>query len=197
MAQAYLATKKRKPYYEIYSVSDCGEEEEIYELFDFTEEEMTHLLALREKYGKEDFFNHLDEMYDEDEIIDLGSGLKIESFDLDTEHYKYRFTIHRIGDTGVYSSKMDLNLSDKTYIRLLVLHLENKDLNINILKYADRELYDLFDHIIDRHLSIDGLYSEREPFTITMDEAREDAKKIREQHPDKFNDKLGSPAYLI
>lgn len=197
LAQNYLAVKERAPHYEIRSISDACPAEGWYNLESFSDEEMAQLLTLRDKYGKEDFFNHLDEIFDDDTIYDLFYGSEIIGFDLDTEHFKYTFTYHQITDKGVRTGKAKLNLSDETYVRLLALHLENKDLTINSLRYADRNLYEEVTRGVDYHFCYDDEYYVTDPYTITMDEAREDAQKIREQNLELFAKSHGMIGYFI
>lgn len=198
MAQKYLETKKRTPHYEIRSITDCCCPEEGWcNLESFSEEDMTKLLALREKYGKEDFFHHLDEVFDEDTLHDLSYGSEVIDFDLDTEYYMYSFAYHQITSKGVVTGNVKINLLDETYVRLLARHLENKDLTINSLRYADRELYDIVTHGVDYNFCHEGIYEVLDPYTITMNEARADAQKIREQHPDEFSNMHGIVGYLI
>lgn len=197
LAQNYLATKERTPHYEIRSISDCCEAGGWCNLQSFSEEEMIQLLALREKYGKDEFFNHLEEIFDEDTLHDMIYGSEIISFDLDNEYYMYSFAYHQITDKGVTSGKVKLHLEDETYARLLALHLENKDLTINSLRYADRELYELLTRGIDFHFCYDGDYLVCDPYTVTMDELKADAQKIREQHPEVFANIQGMIGYSI
>ena len=197
LAQNYLATKKRTPHYEIRSISDCCPADGWCNLVSFSDEEMTKLLALREKYGKDDFFNHLDEVFDEDTLHDMIYGSETIGFDLDTEYYMYGFTYHQITPRGVVTGKVKINLWDETYVRLGAHHLENKDLTINSLRYADKDLYDIVTRGVDQNFCYDGIYEVCDPYTITMDEARADAQKIREQHPDKFANTHGMVGYFI
>ena len=84
LAQNYLKTKERTPHYEIRSISDCCPADGWCNLESFSDEDMAKLLALREKYGKEDFFNHLDEVFDEDTLHDMIYGSETIGLDLDT-----------------------------------------------------------------------------------------------------------------
>lgn len=197
LAQDYLATKERTPHYEIRSISDICPADGWCNLQSFSEEEMTQLLALREKYGKEEFFNHLDEVFDEDTLHDMVYGSEIISFDLDRMYFKYNFTYHEITDKGVQSGTIKLNLTDEIYVKLLALHLENRNLTINSLRYADRDLYKKVTRYVDSCFCYDGAYEVCNPYTITMDEFRADAQKIREQHPDKFHDEYEMIGYFI
>ncbi len=197
LAQNYLATKERTPHYEIRSISDCCTADGWCNLQSFSKEEMAQLLALREKYGKEEFCNHLDEVFDEDTLLDMIYGSEVISFDLDNEYYMYSFAYHQITDMGVTSGKVKLHLEDETYVCLLALHLENKDLTINSLRYADKNLYDIVTRGVDQNFCYDDIYEVCDPYTITMDEAREDAQKIREQYPEKFANMHGMVGYFI
>ena len=89
LAHNYLATKERTPHYEIRSISDACPADGWCNLVSFSDEDMAKLLTLREKYGKEELFNHLDEIFDEDTILDLFYGSEIISLDLDYAHFKY------------------------------------------------------------------------------------------------------------
>jgi hypothetical protein len=90
-----------------------------------------------------------------------------------------------------------LNLYDETYVRLLGHHLENKDLTINSLRYADKDLHDIVTHGVDHHFCDDDIYMVSNPYTITMDEVKADAQKIRELHPDKFKNDFGTVGYFL
>ena len=197
MAQNYLANKVRTPHYELRSISDCCPADGWCNLLSFTEDEMTKLIALREKYGKDDFFNHLEEVFDEDTLHDMIYGSEVISFDLDTEYYMYNFVYHQITPNGLVTGKVKINLYDEAYVRLLAHHLENKDLTINSLRYADKELYNIVTHGVDCNFCYDDIYEVRDPYTITMDEVKADAQKIREQNPDKFKNDFGTVGYFI
>lgn len=196
MAQNYLATKKRIPHFEIRYIDDCCPMEGWSTLESFSDEEMRQLLELREMYGKEDFFNHLEEVFDEDTLHDLAPGEVID-FDLDTRYYMYDFKYHQITDKGVRTGTAKLNLTDETYVKLLAMHLENKDLNINNLRYADKALYETITRGVDICFCYDGFYEVCEPYTVTMDEIRADAQNIREQNPNTYFDMHGIVGYLI
>ena len=196
LAHNYLATKERTPHYEIRSISDCCPADGWCDLQSFTDEEMTQLLALREKYGKEDFFNHLDEIFDEDTLYEIAPG-EIINFDLDSVYYMYSFTCHELTDDGVKDKTVEINLTDETYVKLLALHLGNKDLNINSLRYADKELYEIVTRMVDGTFCDECAYYAFYPYVITMDEIKDDAQKIRELYPDMFGDIFGIVGYVI
>ena len=183
LAQNYLANKERVPHYEIRSISDDCPADGWCNLNSFSEKELEQLFALREKYGEKDFINHLNEIFDDDTLCDMVYGTDIISFDLDTEYFMYSFKYHQITENGVYTGNVKINLTDETYVRLLALHLYDKDLNINSLRYADINLYDIVIREVDQHFWYDDIYIVSSPYTITMDEVRADAQKIREQHP--------------
>lgn len=188
LAQNYFATKQRTPYYEIRYITDCCPQDGWAEIHPFTDEEMAQLLALREKYGHKEFINHLEEVFDEDRLCDLVSG-EIIDLDLDNPQYCYNFTCHEISSEGVTKRKIEVALSDSTYQRLLALHLHDKYMNINRLKYADKELYDTLTFFIDlRYVDDEGYYQGFNPYTVTMDELKEDAAKIIATNAECFND---------
>lgn len=190
LAQNYFATKERTPHYEIRSISDCCPADGWCNLVSFTAEEMTQLIALREKYGKEDFFNHLDEIFDEDTLHDMVYGSEIISFDLDSVYFKYDFNYHEITDDGVKTGLAKVHLTDETYVKLLAHHLRDRNLNINTLRYADESLFDIVTERVGLYFYDDFAYCPLYPYTITMDEVKADAQKIREQHPDEFRDEF-------
>ena len=197
LAQNYLATKERVPHYEIRSISDDCPADGWCNLNSFSEKELEQLFALREKYGEKDFINHLNEIFDDDTLCDMTYGTEIISFDLDTEYFMYSFKYHQITENGVYTGNVKLNLTDETYVRLLALHLYDKDLTINSLRYADKNLYDIVIRGVDQHFCYDDMYIVSNPYTITMDEVRADAQKIREQHPEIFSKTFGNVCYTI
>ena len=197
LAQNYLATKERVPHLEIRSISDDCPADVWCDLNSFSEKELEQLFALREKYGEKDFINHLNEIFDEDTLCDMTYGTDIVSFDLDTEYYMYNFVYHQITPNGLVTGKVKINLYDEAYVRLLAHHLENKDLTINSLRYADEELYNIVTHGVDCNFCYDDIYEVRDPYTITMDEVKADAQKIREQNPDKFKNDFGTVGYYI
>jgi hypothetical protein len=105
LAQNYLATKEHTPHYEIRTISDCCPADGWSNMRSFSEEEMTQLLALREKYGNEEFFNHLDEIFDEDTLYDMVYGSEVIGLDLDNKNYTYTFAYHKITDKGVHQAR--------------------------------------------------------------------------------------------
>lgn len=135
-------------------------------------------------------------MFDEDTLHDLAPGEVID-FDLDTRYYMYDFKYHQITDKGVRTGTAKLNLTDETYVKLLAMHLENKDLNINNLRYADKTLYETITRGVDICFCYDGIYEVCEPYTVTMDEIRADAQNIREQNLNTYFDMHGIVGYLI
>jgi hypothetical protein len=192
LAQDYLATKERTPHYEIRSISDCCPADGWCDLQSFSDEDMTKLLALREKYGKDEFFNHLDEIFDEDTLRDMIYGSEVISFDLDNENYMYSFTLYEIasranGSFGVERRPVKVNLSNEIYVMLLALCLNDEYLNINSLRYADRELYNIVTYLVDSTKCCEGGYCAVEPYTVTFDEIIEDANNIRKQNPELFD----------
>lgn len=189
MARNYFATKEREKQYRIIDQDDC------YSLYPFSDEEIASMKTLREKYGEDEFIKHLGEIFDEETLGFIDSEY-VDSIIIDRPTYRYTFGYHEIKDNGVYSSKFKIELSDETYIKLLELHLYDKDMNLNILKYADENLYNILSSEIDGRFREDSWqYCITRPFAITMDELKEDAQKIREQYPDKFPKNQGTRYY--
>ena len=77
--------------------------------------------------------------------------------------------------------------------RILIIN----DLNINSLRYADEELFKYLTREVDYYFCDDIYYSVSSPYTITMNEVRADAQKIREQHPEIFSKTFGNVCYII
>ena len=196
MAKNYLSSKKRTPHFEIRYINDCCPIDGWSTLEPLSEEEIESLVKLREKYGNDDFVNHLEEVFDEDTLHDIAPG-EIIHIDLETHHYMYNFKYHQISDKGVMTGTIKLNLSDEIYVKLLAMHLENINLNINNLKYADKSLYEIITRDVDACFCYDGAYEVCDPYTVTMDEIRADAQNIREQNPDYYWDINGIVGYII
>lgn len=195
MARNYFATKERIAHYTIYYPNVEYPLNDDILLHPFSDEEIASMKMLREKYGKNEFFKHLEEILDE-ETLEFIDSEYITDLNIDYPTYLYRFTYHEITDSGAIKHKLGIDLSDDTYIKLLELHLWDKDMNLNILKYADKNLYRILSYKIDDHFQSDpGLYCMTCPFAVTMDELKEDAQKIREQNPDKFPKNLGCNVY--
>ena len=190
MAKKYLESKDRTVYLQIRYYDDTYLTEECGYLHAFSNEELAKLRELCNKYGEKDFYNHLDEAFDQDTVDDIVMD-EIVGFDLDTYNYMYRFTCHQITDNGVRAHRMMVNLTDEEYIQLLALHLEHKNMNLNKLRYTDKELYEAVVGAVDHNFDIHDLGDIDYPYAITMDEVIEDAQKIRGQNPEMFQDLPG------
>ena len=194
MANNFLASKKRTPHYEITYITDCCPMEGWHSLESFTEEEMDKIRALRDKYGKEEFFKHLDEVFDEDSLYEICPG-EIIDFDIDTIYYTYNFTCHQVTPKGILPKTVKLHLTDETYLALLQEHLKDKDMNFNRLRYANKELHEIVRHGVDSCFLDDGFYEAFYPYAVTMDEIKADAEKIKIAHPEHFADKFSIKCY--
>lgn len=184
LAKEFMATKSRKDYYEITAFNDEDCEEWRF-LNAFTDEELNALQQLREKYGMQDFFNHLDEVItDPDELHDLSVGLEITSFDLDTLYHQYRFGRHELVKGELVRHEMLIEISDDKYVRLLELCLSDGGMNMNKLRYADRSIYNELMREVDLHLTDDHYYIGNYPFLVTMDELMDDVEQIFAAHPE-------------
>ena len=196
LAKNFLATKKRVPHYEVRYIDDACPMDSWSNLQSFSDEEMAQLMALYQKYGREDFFNHLEESFDEDTISEWASG-EIIDVDLDVPCYMYRFTCHEMTETGLKDREVRVHLTDATYIRLLAIHLEDRNMNINNLKYADKDLHFAVTYGVDSCYCYDDGYSAAYPYVVTMDEIKEDAAKIMAENPDLFQDNLWTISYAF
>lgn len=195
IVNTYLTTlKKRTPYYEIKYICDRGAIEFWSGHLSFSEAEMSLLSGLRDKYGKE-FFNHLDEVFDEETLNEIAPD-EIVEFDLDKPLYLYDFNIHQLTDEGIKTISAKIQLDEDTYSKLVILHLADKNLNINSLKYANRTVYELVSDEVDYFFADEYIYRNKYPYIITMEEAKEDALKIKELYPEQTKDTDENVAYL-
>lgn len=186
-----LAEKTRKNYYEIITW-DEESSQEIRLLEEFNEKELDALRKLREKYGKKDFAKHLDEVFaDPDVLSDLGGGQDIVDIDLDTIYHQYRFSGHKLAGNQLYSHESWVEMTDEQYIQLLSLCVRDSGMNVNKLKYADIDLYNLIVRGVDSYLVYDGFYTSDAPYLITMDEINEDVVKVLEINPTLKSGNLG------
>ena len=183
-AREFYATKKRTEFYQVTANDDnCGEA--IYE-HHFNDDQMKALHALEEKYGPMVWVKHLDEVFtDPDELHDLTCGEEVLGLNLDLPIYKYRFVRQELRGDQLKAVDIYVELEDEEYIRLLTLMLQDRDLNMNALKYADKELYEKIVREVDmKHVDDFGQYSVLYPYMITMDEVKEDVAEIRAAHPE-------------
>ena len=195
LAQNFLSTKERTPYYEINYITDDCPAEGYRNLLALTEEERAKLLALRDRYGDDDFFNHLDEVVDEETFYDWAPG-EVIAFDLDTPHYGYGFTCHQVTDKGVEPLEVTLELTDETYVRLLTAHLYDKHMNFNRLRFYDQELFAEISHNVDLCFYDDCGYFTLFPYAVTMDEVKADAAAIMSANPDQFAEEATMISYI-
>lgn len=184
VAREFYATKKPTEFYEVMANDDaCGEA--VYE-HHFNDDQLKALHALEEKYGPMVWVKHLDEVFtDVDELHDLTCGDEVLGMNLDLPHYKYRFARQELRGNQLKAVDAYVELEDEEYIRLLTLCLQDRYLNMNSLKYADRELYEKIVKWVDvRNVDDFGQYSALYPYMITMDEVMEDVAQIRAAHPE-------------
>ena len=185
LAKDYSQKKCRKTYYKITFIYDCSSKYKWTHLEPFSDEEVTKLLALRKKYGEDDFFRHINEVFNEKRLHEV-APFEVAGIDLDTHCYKYEFKYHQITDKGVSSDSVMIKLTDETYIMLLALHLQNVNMTINSLRHSDKSTFNYILNEVDDYFTLDFHYEAKYPFVITMDEIKADAIKIRELYPDKL-----------
>ena len=180
LANAYLAKKERANYYETKGFDDdhC---DDAYILTELTDDEVKQIRVLKEQHG-DDFVNHLNEVIDDEDFIhDMFYGDPVD-IDLENVYHKYRFTIHEIlGENKVSTRELFIQLSDEEYSKLLVWHLWDEHLIINTLLYHDEELFKLISRKVIHYISDEGCLMSNSPYTITMDEAKEDSNLIAKE----------------
>ncbi len=182
LATEFLATKERKNYYESKGIEEPYPEY-AYTLAPLSEEQVSQLRALKEKYGS-DFTDHLSEAIDdEDTISDMFCGEPVD-IDLDTIHHVYLFKIHELKpDNTVLDIPCDVVLTDEQYARLLAWHLFDDHLTICTLRQHDNTLYNAVMHDIDGHYyQGEGYLWVDNPYVATLDEAVADAETIVRQN---------------
>ena len=182
MAKAYLEEKERKNYYEFRVFNDDGPIEYFGYQNALTDEEVDKIKKLHARYGDE-YVNHLVEVFGDPDIVhDLGAGCEIVSIDLDTVYHQYTFTLSRVMGDAVSSRKIQIELSDDDYSKLLAWHLYDSHLVMNTLFYRDENLFKrimrqaMFSFCDEWWPMVD------DPFVVIMDEALADVDEIRKKH---------------
>jgi len=186
----FLSTKRRTKSYEVKTLNEEILLEQSY-LATFDDEMLLALKALKQKYGVDEFVNHLNEVVDDIyDYLNISGSLTILDIDLETPHYQYCFTIHEVHENGLNSRNAHVELSDYEYGKLLKLCLDDKNMNINALRYADKALYEIVTREIDAHYCDEDFYQNYSPapHTVTMDEVNNDAKIIIKEHPELLDD---------
>ena len=143
-------------------------------------EELSKLRALKEKYTK-DFGKHLEEAFDSSSYFyDQLMECDLIDIDLDTTYQCYKFGIHELLPKGTLENYThEIVLSEDQYTELVALHLYDKHLSINLLRYYDRELYDIIINDVDAFNRSNGYYLIFEnPYIITLDDAKDLAEHI-------------------
>jgi hypothetical protein len=176
---AFLSNKERTVYTEF---TVFGEEYgDLRSLVALSEAQKQGILALREKYGEKDYLEHMSEVItDADELYDMCLGYELESIDLDTPYYQYRFSRHEMEEDGHLSvHEMWIEMSDEEYNELLSLCVIHRGLTLNKLHYCHRSLYEALVCRIESSLQdLEGFFMCDCPYLVTMDEAMEDAKQV-------------------
>ena len=114
-AKEFFSTKTPRNFYKISALQDDILNEVCFHQ-EFSSKEVAQLMDLRKKYGEDDFFNHLGEVFeDEDVIHDFTCGDKILGIDLDAPMRKYRFTVHFFNGEKNYDRQAMVELTDEEY----------------------------------------------------------------------------------
>ena len=180
LANEFLATKERKNYYE-FQVIDY-ESDYAYYSYELSDEEVEKIRQLKVKYP-EDYGNHLDEVFDDPDVVeDYSGGEDLVSIDTDNILHKYKFMSHEIRNDKTTTTPMLIILTDEEYARLLAWHLYDEHLTVNTLYYRDEALYKKIRRGVDWQHSDGMCIMCCYPYTVSMDEALEDAEEIRKIH---------------
>lgn len=184
-AKEFFSTKTPRLFY-IISALDEDVLNEICFHQEFSSEEIEQLVELRKKYGEQEFFKHLDEVFnDEDVIHDFTCGAEILGIDLDAPMRKYRFTVHFFNGEKTYGRHAMVELTDEEYIELLALRLDDNHMNMSVLRHLNKNLHDKILKEVEWQTAYDdGLLLCPDPFLVTMDEVNEDAEAIMAVHPE-------------
>lgn len=186
VAKIFFANKVRKNYYEIMAL-DEEVLEELRFLQEFNADQVKSLKQLREKYGREDFIKHLDEVFQNpDEIDDLTRGREILDINLDKPIHKYEFARHELNGESLKRYNVLVEMTDDMYVRLLSLCVTDKSMNMNKLRFADEDVYKHVLNRVDLSSTCDYFFVGTNPYLITMDEVKADAERIRSEYPE-FN----------
>lgn len=183
-AKEFFSTKTPRNFYNISALDEDVLNEICYHQ-EFTPEEVEQLVELREKYGEE-FFKHLDEVFDDEDVIhDFTCGAEILGIDLDAPMRKYRFVAHFYNGEKTYSHQAMVELTDEEYIELLALRLDDNHMNMSVLRHLGKDLHDKIIKEVEWQVAYDdGLLLCPDPFLVTMDEVNEDAEVIKAAHPE-------------
>lgn len=184
IAKEFVSTKEFVNYYPFSAFDDQWCKEVTY-LNPLDDREVAEISKLKEKYGK-DFVKHLDEVYDDPDIIhDFTGGDELTDIHLQHIFHLFEFKVHELKPDGtVAGHTCQADLSDDDYARLLAWHLYDQFLTANTLRYNDSELYDTMMSVVDsRFIEPDCNYIIIEnPYLVTFDEAVADVEKIRSKY---------------
>lgn len=184
LARKLLAEKSRKNYYEVIALDEDILEERRF-LHEIDDEHIKEFCNLREKYGEEEFVKHLGEVItDAAELHDFSFGCEVLKFNIDSPYHQYSFGCHELVGESLCKKDVLVEMDDEAYVQLLVLCVEDKDMNVNKLRYANEDLYRLVVREVDGYFCDDLCYCGQHPYLITMDEIREDANRILAERPE-------------
>lgn len=184
-AKEFFSTKTPRNFYKISALQDDILNEVCFHQ-EFSPKEVAQLMDLRKKYGEDDFFNHLGEVFeDEDVIHDFTCGDEILGIDLDAPMRKYRFTVHFFNGKKNYDRQAMVELTDEEYIELLALRLDDNHMNMSVLRHLNKDLHDEIIKEVEWQTAYDdGFLMCPDPFLVTMDEVNDDAESIKAAHPE-------------
>ena len=194
LAKEYFSKKDRVKSYpvSIYTLSDVDGIKDCIMRFD--DETIQKFEMLRDKYKEEckDIIpgEYLDECLSPEEYEKIFGEGEVDTIDLDNPVYEYNFAICVLKDNNLERHACCYAcLADESYIRILALCLQDKHMNLNKLRYADRDLYDTITYMLDVNYfkapePTSPWYAGKYPYIVLLDEAHNDAEQIANAHPE-------------
>ena len=198
LVNEFFTNKQRKPSYVVHLLNEDNLTEYSHN-YRLADKEVQALKDLRKQYG-EDYVLHLEEVFsDEDDIIELTGGDMLIDIDLDKPVYEYAMTINEIADGTLKSRTILIELSDNEYKKLMCYIFKDCQMNYNMLRYCDHDLYKKIEEQVESYfIDEGGYYSCMYPYTVTMNEPTEDATTLRREHPEMYGALLKAPhSYLV
>ena len=180
---SFLSSKNAPKHFVVKALYDEGTVGEQGVLSILPDEDVEAIRGLKEKYGPE-YVKHLSEHFDdEDAIYDLAPGGEILDIEVEGDvYYKVRFTAFVSKDSQIVSHSLDLMLPEPAYARLVEICTIKMDITFNTVFRFDtgvaRILYSAIESALGEEFSSSDL--SKYPFFITMDEAKDDARKVKD-----------------
>lgn len=151
---------------------------------DFTDEEIAHIMALKEQYGVPGFAKHLIEVFkDEAVLFDVAHGgeildIRYEDKQKEADSYPIRFSRYEYDGSELECYPFAVLMPKRYYARLLRHCIVNPSLSFNMIHQLDPGLHQWLQSEIWRGLNYSDDNRIIPPFLIVMDQAGADALDI-------------------